>query len=53
MFLKFKIIKAIEHTPTFVDLYFIKASIYKHLYDFQQASESADYVLHLIFLFLN
>ena len=29
--------KAINHTPTFLEVYFVKASIYKHLYDFKTA----------------
>lgn len=34
--------KAIEHTPTLIELYQVKAKIYKHLYSFNEAHKYAD-----------
>jgi tetratricopeptide (TPR) repeat protein len=36
--------KAIEHTPTLIELYLIKAKIYKHLRDYEKADNFANHV---------
>lgn len=37
--------KAIEHTPTLIELYLIKAKIYKHLRNYEQADHFANHVI--------
>ena len=34
--------KAINHTPTLIELYIVKAKIYKHFYNYKEAYLSAD-----------
>lgn len=41
--------KAIEHTPTLIELYLIKAKIYKHLRNYEQADHFANHVLLLFY----